>query len=299
MQAEDIDFLIIGAAKSATTWLQRTLQADPAVSMPDPELHYFSRFHHRGHAWYFDQFPRTEGRKLTGEKSNSYLDTPVAAERVKALLPHASLIVQLRNPVERAYSDYCMLYRRGEVDGDIRAYLGARRDARNRFLVGGCYHEQLQRYREHFPESQMLVLLFEDMIADRDAQVKQVRSFLGLGANLGLAAVTKKVKDRSEPMIGPRLRKVIKPLKPLLRPFRANPVFAAVRGMLAREISYPPLTPELRSQLIDFYSADVERLARLLKRDLSSWLEPDRTATSLDGVPTPDGVPTHATNLKY
>ena len=45
---EDIDFLIIGAAKSATTWLQRSLQADPAVYMPDPELHYFSREYHRG-----------------------------------------------------------------------------------------------------------------------------------------------------------------------------------------------------------------------------------------------------------
>ena len=73
MQAEDINFLIIGAAKSATTWLQQTLQADPAVSMPDPELHYFSRFYDRGHNWYFDQFPKTEGKKLIGEKSNSYL----------------------------------------------------------------------------------------------------------------------------------------------------------------------------------------------------------------------------------
>lgn len=36
MQAQDIDFLIIGAAKSATTWLQQSLQADPAVCMPDP-----------------------------------------------------------------------------------------------------------------------------------------------------------------------------------------------------------------------------------------------------------------------
>lgn len=284
MQAEDIDFLIIGAAKSATTWLQQTLQTDPAVSMPDPELHYFSRFYHRGHDWYFDQFPKTEGKRLTGEKSNSYLDTPAAAERIKLLLPHTRLIVQLRNPVERAYSDYCMLYRRGEVGGDIRAHLSSRGNAKNRFLVGGCYFEQLQQYRERFPASQMLVLLFEDMIADPDAQIKQVRDFLGLHAEAPQTVVSKKVKDRNQPMIGPRLRKVVKPLKPLLRPLRANPVFAAFWGRLAREISYPPLTPELRLQLADFYSADVERLAKLLKRDLSYWIEPAGRNTSLDGL---------------
>lgn len=283
MQAGDIDFLIIGAAKSATTWLQQMLQADPAVSMPDPELHYFSRFYHKGHDWYFDQFPRTEGGKLTGEKSNSYLDTPEAAGRIKELLPHAKLIVQLRNPVDRAYSDYCMLYRRGEVGGDIRAHLGSRGDSGNRFLVGGCYYEQLQRYRERFPESQMLVLLFEDMVADPAAQIRQVRSFLGLGAEVGQVAVTKKVKDRKQPMISPRLRKAARPLKPLLRPVRNNPFFAAFWGMLAREISYPQLTAELRAQLVDFYSADVERLSNLLQRDLSNWLHPTQIATSLDG----------------
>ena len=280
MQAEDVNFLIIGAAKSATTWLQQTLQTDPEVSVPDPELHYFSRFYHKGHDWYFDQFPRTEGKRLVGEKSNSYLDTPAAAERVRMLLPHAKLIVQLRNPVERAYSDYCMLYRRGEVGDDIRAHLSSQGNVKSRFLVGGCYYDQLQQYRERFPESQMLVLLFEDMIADPDAQIKQVRGFLGLRADVPRVVVAKKVKDRSEPMIGPRLRKAVKPLKPLLRPIRANPVFAAFWGRLAREISYPPLTPEVRSELIDFYAADVERLAKLLKRDLSYWLEP----TSLDGL---------------
>ncbi len=43
MLMDDVDFLIIGATKSATTWLQKSLQADPLVAMPNPELHYFSR----------------------------------------------------------------------------------------------------------------------------------------------------------------------------------------------------------------------------------------------------------------
>lgn len=288
--AEDIDFLIIGAAKSATTWLQRALQADPTVSMPDPELHYFSRFYDRGHGWYFDQFPKTQGGELTGEKSNSYLDTPAAAERISLLLPHAKLIVQLRNPVERAYSDYCMLYRRGEVSGDIDAHLGTS-NADNRFLAGGCYCEQLQRYRRYFPESQVLVLLFEDMIANPQAQIKQVRDFLGLAKDISQIVLPNKVKDRRDAMVSLRLRTTLKPLKPFLRPFRANAAFAALRSRFASEVTYPPLTAELRGRLVGFYSAEMDRMAELLKRDLSCWRPDNETDTPLGDWAAPADRP--------
>src|SRR5262245_42993527 len=100
---EDIDFLIVGAAKSATTWLQRSLQADTSVRMPDPELHYFSREYHRGADWYFNHFGLGAKDKLVGEKSNSYLDTPQAVHRIARHLPHVKIVAQLRNPVDRAY----------------------------------------------------------------------------------------------------------------------------------------------------------------------------------------------------
>jgi hypothetical protein len=78
----EIDFLIIGAAKSAATWLQRSLKTDPSFVMParDLELHYFSREFDRGNQWYLSHFPHTkEVGTVVGERSNSYLDTPNAA----------------------------------------------------------------------------------------------------------------------------------------------------------------------------------------------------------------------------
>jgi hypothetical protein len=282
MQAQDIDFLIIGAAKSATTWLQKSLQADPAVAMPDPELHYFSRFHDRGHQWYFSQFPEIREGQLVGEKSNSYLDTPCAPERVHALLPHVRLIVQLRNPVERAYSDYCMLYRRGEVDRDIETWLDARKSAPGRFLAGGLYFAQLQAYLDLYPEDRLLVLFFEEMLSRPAEHLRKVRQFLDLPPAECTLPVTSKVKDRSEPMIGPRLRRLMRPLKPLVRPFRNGSAFAAARSVLAGQIAYPPFTATLRSRLIDFYATDVERLGALVQRDLSGWMRQTGGSTSLD-----------------
>ena len=127
MKLADIDFLVIGATKSATTWLQRSLQADPDVFMPDPELHYFSRELQLGDDWYLDQFAGAAPGQRIGEKSNSYLEDPQAAARIARSLPRARLVAQLRSPIERAYSDYCMMYRRGEVGRDVARYLAGHR----------------------------------------------------------------------------------------------------------------------------------------------------------------------------
>ena len=272
MNMDDIDFLIIGAAKSATTWLQRSLQLDPAVCMPDAELHYFSREHHRGDDWYFAQFPPLQGGQLVGEKSNSYLDSPEAATRIHAALPRVKLVAQLRDPVERAYSDYCMLYRRGEVGPDIERHLDPREKAGGRFLENGLYYRQLQAYLENYPADRLLVLLYEDMQSSPADHLARVRGFLGLDATTSPLPVNEKVKDRTTPVIAPALRRHLRPFKPIVAPLRRTRFFKTLRGLVARELEYPALSEDLRLRLVDYYAAETELLGKLMERDLSEWL---------------------------
>lgn len=272
MDMNDIDFLIIGAAKSATTWLQRSLQADPGVCMPDAEIHYFSREYHRGDAWYLAQFPWVEESRLVGEKSNSYLDNPEASSRIHAALPHIKLVAQLRNPVERAYSDYCMLYRRGEVGRDIERHLDPREGAGDRFLKNGLYHRQLQAYLERYPADRLLILLYEDMKSAPAEHLARVRGFLGLSPAASSLPVTDKVKDRTTPVIPPAIRRYLHPFKPVVAPLRQNRLFKALRGVVARELEYPALSDDMRARLVDYYAAETELLGGLMKRDLSGWL---------------------------
>ena len=271
MQMNEIDFLIIGAAKSATTWLQQSLQQDPLIYMPDPELHYFSREFHRGDQWYLDQFTVAGGQRLIGEKSNSYLDMPAAVDRIKTALPNAKLIAQLRNPVECAYSDYCMLFRRSEVDGDIEQFLSPQKAKSNRFLDGGLYGQQIQAYRERFPVEQLCVMFFEDMKVNPQAELDQARSFLGLAPGQ-LQPLGKKVKDKETALIHGTLRSYLKPFKAIAAPFRKTKWFQLLRGTMASPVSYPPLTQALRDELTAFYEPDVKVLGTLLGRDLSDWL---------------------------
>ncbi len=270
MKFPDIDFLIIGAAKSATTWLQQSLQQNPSVYMPDPELHFFSRRFEKGDGWYLEQFSPKADQTIIGEKSNSYLDAPEAAARIKKALPRARLIAQLRNPVDRAYSDYCMLYRRGEVGTDITRYLDPRLAKGGRFLVGGLYCRQLEAYLDLFPAKNLQVLLYEHMRQNPQAHLDAVRDFLQLPSPL--KPVVNKVKDKTVPVVPPTLRKILQPLKPIAAPFRGNPIVEGLRSLVARELDYVPLSTDLRNRLVEFYAPEIERLGTLLKRDLSGWL---------------------------
>jgi hypothetical protein len=239
--------------------------------MPDPEIHYFSREFHRGNEWYLNQFIGTHAGQVNGEKSNSYLDSPHCASLIRKSIPHARLIAQLRNPVERAYSDYCMLYRRAEVTRDIAEYLDPRRASKGRFLQGGLYHDQLMRFYDEFPSKQLAVFLFEDFKMDGKAQLANVKEFIGIAAdNLALSG---KVKDKTAPMLSPELRRKTKWLRPLVAPFRKTPAFAAARRLLVREVTYAPLSKDLRSRLIDYYASEAEKLGKLLQRDLTEWLQ--------------------------
>lgn len=275
---QDIDFLIIGATKSATTWLQKSLQADPAVFMPDPELHYFSREFESGDTWYLRHFDEAAGFRVLGEKSNSYLADAAAAERIAQKLPRAKLVAQLRSPVERAYSHYCMMYRRGEVGRDVARYLDPRRPQETRLLSAGFYARQLQLYYDRFPAEQLLVTFYEAIRTGAEEQLATVRAFLGLPAEQASQFVQRKVKDKTTPMLGPRLRRLLGPVKPVVAPFRGSILFRRLHSALAGEIRYSPLPEDVRNRLVDYYASDVDTLGRLIGRDLSGWLRGEMAA---------------------
>lgn len=272
------DFIIIGATKSATTWLQKRLQRHPKVFMPGPELHYFSRAYDQGEAWYREQFAAAAPDQLIGEKSNSYFDEPPAETRLKAHAPDARLIAQLRNPIERAYSDYCMLFRRGEVGRDIDRCLDAKSALKSRLLDSGLYHRHMRRYLDLFPREQLLVTLYDDMTGDPAALLDRVSAHIGLAEPIPHApTMAGKVKDKNAPMLPLGIRRLAGPVKHLVAPFRQQRWFIGARSLLAKPVDYPPLTPALRDKLADYFRSDVEALAALLETDLERWLLPPQS----------------------
>ncbi|WP_338425829.1 sulfotransferase [Sphingopyxis kveilinensis] len=266
------DFVIIGAAKAATTWVTNQLRVRPDVFMPSPEPHYFSREYERGEEWYASWFKDSHADQLVGEKSADYLADPRAAERMSRLLPDAQIVVQLRNPVDRAYSDYCMLFRRGTVNGEIGKFLGSQDNPQPRFLNDGLYNQHLKRFLDHFPAANIKTILYEDIRKTPEEVVRNVNMFLGLPDLGHEIQLVERANVKDAPLLPLAMRRTLAPAKRLVAPLRSKPWFKAIHGTLAREVPYPQLSHDLKQSMRDFYAKDVEGLGTLLQRDLSHWL---------------------------
>jgi hypothetical protein len=81
----------------------------------------------------------------------------------------------------------------------------------------------------------------------------------------------RRIKDKETPVVPPRARRLLAPLKALVAPYRQTSAFVAARALIARRLRYPPLTSELRNRLLAYYADDTALLAELLGRDLSIW----------------------------
>lgn len=202
------DFLIIGEAKTGTTFLYYLLTRHPYVEpAATKEVHYFDR-RQKGFQnnldWYRSQFPPPtwkEGRRIiTGEASPYYMYHPHAARRASEVVPEARIIALLRNPVERAYSEYQHKARDGREDlsfeeaaaseeerirGEKERLLTNERAGSPNFrnfsyLSRGVYVDQLQEWQRYFGRNQMLVLSSEDLFAKPLETLNRTLAFLEL-----------------------------------------------------------------------------------------------------------------------
>jgi hypothetical protein len=205
------DFIVIGAQRAGTTSLYNYLVALPNIYPASiKEVHFFDKKFNKGIAWYRAHFPLTlqkyyveHIRKqgfITGEACPYYLFHPHVPKRAASVLPQVKLIVLLRNPVDRAFSEYNF-----EVDGgrETLSFEEAinceeERTAQERekmakdehyysfdhqfhsYLARGIYVDQLRTWMEHFPRENFLILKSESFYADPAAAIKQTLDFLNL-----------------------------------------------------------------------------------------------------------------------
>jgi len=205
------DFYIIGAAKCGTSSLYDYLLQHPDVQPAfTKEPRYFDKYYDRGENWYRVCFPfkihkyflKTIFRRgfITGEATPRYVDHPHAPKRLKKLTPNAKLIVLLRNPIDRAYSNYNM---RAEADTESLSFKDAVKQEKQRtkgefekmlkdgnyysrdyyhysYLHRSIYVDKLKRWMSIFPKEQFLFIQSEEFFKNPSEVYNKVLQFLEL-----------------------------------------------------------------------------------------------------------------------
>jgi len=117
------NFIIIGSSKSGTWAIHNYLLQHPDVDYSARNIHFFEYAYSNKISWYKSHFPTKlykslvesihKRKCLMSEHTSTYLHHPLIPQRVKDGIPDVKLIVSLRNPIDRAYSNYHMFVRIG------------------------------------------------------------------------------------------------------------------------------------------------------------------------------------------
>lgn len=195
------DFIIGGAMKSGTTTLHYILGQHPQVFIPDREVNFYdidNLFQHpdfnyfdganwvsqrleddpeRFWNWYASHFEGAGKDQLVGEDSTTYLSSEIAARRIAMQNKQLKLIILLRHPTERAYSQYWHLVRTGRA---IYSFEDTLRYDPFSVLQRSLYLDQLKKFFRHVAPERVKVVIFEEFMADKQGALREICGHIGI-----------------------------------------------------------------------------------------------------------------------
>jgi hypothetical protein len=267
-------FVVIGPGKAGTTWMYSVLKAHPEVCVAAAkETMFFDAYHHKGIDWYHRFYAGCAGRKAVGEVCNSYIFSEEAPTRMRAYNPALKLITSLRNPIDRAFSNYLFWLRNAQIAGSFEDVLAARPD----LLVQGLYARHLERYLACFPREQLLVLAFDDLKRDPLTFARRLLTFIEVDPDRVPDVAAEKVLGASQPRSRVAAR-LVKQVAVVVRRAGMPDVVTRVKSsalprLLYREYAegeYPAMRAETLAELRRYYASDVGRLSELTGRDYAA-----------------------------
>jgi hypothetical protein len=223
-------FFIAGAQRSGTTYLYHLCAEHPQIEMaqpvkPEPKFFMVDSLYERGLGYYQNTyFKGKAGALILGEKSTSYIEVEKAAERISRHFADAKIIFILRNPVERAISNYWFSVKnRFETMPIEEAFLKEEKRRQDydtskvsvspyAYLGRGRYIEYIEMYERYFPATQIYVVLHEHLI-NSDHYLKDFYTFLGVEPTFlpaSLHTVINANENKPAQNIDPQLRKYLK-----------------------------------------------------------------------------------------
>jgi hypothetical protein len=178
------NFMILGAQKCGTTALWNTLCQNPDIGNTEKEKQFFSNdiYFSKGINFYSCKFNGQKHKKLNGDADPNYLWLPCVPERVKKHLPNCKFIVLLRNPVDRAYSQFQHNARarriRNKSFEEVLKWEQNEKGIYHTYLSRSRYAEQLERWFDLFAREQFYIQSFEEFCRDGHNTIREVETFL-------------------------------------------------------------------------------------------------------------------------
>ena len=229
------NLVVIGVVRSGTTSFYHYLSQHPSIiKSAYDELGYFDSNYDLGLNWYKSLFPTIFEKKKVEEKNGKFITYDVTPcyiynekvpKRIQKIIPDSKLILILRNPVDRAYSNYFITKQNKKFEDIIieEKEILKTIDRKNKeeyykfvhtsLLSRGFYAEQLEKWFKIFPRNQILIIKSEDFAIQTNKIMNEIFNFLGL-ENFNILDNSKKNKIMYEPMKEETRRELIEYFRP-------------------------------------------------------------------------------------
>ncbi|MFB6357168.1 MAG: sulfotransferase [bacterium] len=283
------DFIGIGAQRAGTSWIYACLYEHPEVCAPRKELHFFSRDRNwsKGRDWYEKQFKECSSNQTIGEWSTSYLTEAHTAQRIREYYPDVRITVSMRNPVDRAFSQYKNDIMDGQLNPETSFEEALESD--KKYVEMSRYKQHLERYFERFDEEQIGLFIYEDGKNDPETFIRSIYDFLGVNDRFTPSMLHEQVNPGRAPRFNSLERCLNKTSEwfqnsSLLRPFwwfaKKSGLGTLLRGANTQKEAVQPPKPNTRSRLRETFQADIEYVSQKTGHSLTQWKEANENKTN-------------------
>jgi hypothetical protein len=268
-------FFIIGPPRTGTTWLHTVLSQCAWLADPTKETRFFDKHFDRGLEWYRSHYRKATDERAIGEIAPTYFSSQPARERIAQLIPHAKIVCTFRDPVDRVIS----LYRLKRAYGFIRWTLEEALERDPELLESSRYASHLKEWKKALGESQVLVMLHDDIEKDAQLFLDTVADFIGISRVRLIPAQLCRVLS-SEELREPRnyyWTRGAMVLSEWAKAQRLDSIVAfakrlgAVKFFVGGGAGFQKVSYCERMKLRKLFRAEVEALEAMLGRDLSGW----------------------------
>lgn len=293
------NLFIVGAPKCGTTSLSEYLRSHPNIFMCNPkEPHFFSKDLNRYPSIrsideYLALFQgSTDEHIVVGESSVWYLFSSVAMEEIYRFNSNSKIIIMLRNPIDLIYSLHSYTYNNREDEPDFRKAfhlqelraqgLKLPKEIDEPLLLQytkiGKLGEQVEKLLRIFPLEQLKMVVFDDFVSKTRDVYEDVLSFLNIPSDgrVDFPRFNKSNKpiiwlSKSKNKIPQPAMDIYYKIKELLGLQKIS-IAGSVRSLTPHFEKNPLIDSTFREELVHVFSNDIEKLSRILDRDLDQWV---------------------------
>lgn len=266
-----LDFIIVGVMKCGTTSLGEYLMHHENIAIPVWEVGFFNkpiRFN-QGYEYYEDCVEKYADEKtlIRGEKTPYSFDKNITP-KIHAYNPDIKLVFILRNPVDRAWSNYGHDLWNLDEKLSFKQCLKEEgsRDLLYQYKSKGRYLEQIEDFLQYYKREQIHVIIFEDFLKDRKKELKKLFNFLEVPSDNYDYDVKIHSKKSYHPKYNPKMLHAVKSIVG-----KNNKIWNYVWNLNFKDKLKKKISADIRQDLVEYYKPYNDKLEQFLGRKLEDW----------------------------